>query len=201
MRRDVSEDEAERRTEMETSPWGFSVSNRPRVGGWSWGANPFLRRGIPVQQSSATSPLLLPLLLLLLLLHPPSALPHMLGSRFVPSPFLSLSSHPPHLPLTHTCAHTRTPVTFPCGGIICCRIHFMQHMGRNTSGLLSHAVYSSFIYLDPSSVCPVIPSSLIDHLSIVPAQPRCPFAPSSSPHLGCVTLIPRLPLYWLLLHC
>lgn len=105
MWRDVSEDEAECRTEMETSTWGFSVSNRPRVGGWSWGANPFLRRGIPVQQSSATSPLLL------LLLHPPSALPHMLGSRFVPSSFLSLSSHPPHLPLTNTCAHTRTPVT------------------------------------------------------------------------------------------
>lgn len=178
---------------MESSTSGFGMSKRPRVGGWIWGANPFSRRGIPLPQSSATS---------LLLLHPPSALPHMLSSLFIPSCFFLFSAIPP-ITLSHMRTHLHTShISVWGGGSSAAGSTWCSTWAKTpadswvTPFLLQHHLSRC-----SPSFCPVIPSSLVDHLSIVPAQPRRPFAPSSSPRLRCVTLIPRLLLYWLLLRC
>lgn len=102
----------------------------------------------------------------------------MLSSLFIPSSFLSLSSHPPHRPLSLSHTHMRT--RSHTSHVSVWRDHLLQDPLYAAHGQKQKRTPESRrllqLHLPPSLLCcsssvrPVIPSSLIDHLSIVPAQ-------------------------------
>lgn len=182
------------------------------------GANPFVDEGFLYcsdQQPTTpphTSSFLHPSLLSSLPVYrcsPPSSCfsSHSRLSPFISLPlFLSLSVSPPSPP------PSTLFVTFQWGGgIVCCRVQYMHHMGRNASALVTRTVL-----LQPSfiSVAPLLllhlschsffffsllhaskPLSPLAHLSIFqPTLMPVSFC-LSLPSLSRMTLIPRLPCY------
>lgn len=87
--------------------------------------------------------------------------------------FFPLFSHPPHHPLTHAHTPAHQSHFHVGGGIVCCRIHLMQHMGQNTCRLLSHAVFTSASFISMLSL-------LLSCHSLLSRRPSV-HCPSSAP--------------------
>lgn len=215
MQRKLKRSAVENWEKIKTSTSGFIASKTEmeeggREGGWSWGATPLSRRGIPLLQWSAfslssfassppsmsTAPFL-----------PPSAFPHTHSlSFFISFPlFLSLSLSLFLFPfllsvvLTTMSAYTLTPLDcLLLGTVYAARVETQAHLWLTP---FYSSLHLSLLLPCCSSIYPHIlstPPSLHTSFSLF-SHPRCQFL-SFSASLSHVTLIPRLLCYWLLLH-